>query len=103
MEDCVVRGCARIYPRAFFFPDPAESIPPVYEAAARRGGNNTMALCRGPPPTIVPRGVPLIRSGIPLSLIRERGDPQRCVIYPPNVTGITCFELAVFFSWLGFL
>ena len=60
-------------PPAFFFPDPAESIPPVYDEGPRRGNinNNTMASCRGPPPTIVPRGLPLIRSGIPLSLTYE--------------------------------
>ena len=59
-------------PPAFFFPDPTESIPPIYDGGGRRGNNNknTMALCRGPPPTIVPRGLPLTRSGgIPLSLM----------------------------------
>ena len=74
MGERAYRCRAWVYPRAFFFPDPAESIPPVYDGGGRRGNNNnnnnnTMASCRGPPPTIVPRGLPLIRSGgIPLSL-----------------------------------
>ena len=77
-------GRAGIYPPTFFFPDPAESIPPVYAGGGRRGNNiniNTMALCRGPPPTIVPRGLPLTRSGgIPLSLTYTT--PDICHIYP---------------------
>ena len=73
MGERAYRCRAWVYPRAFFFPDPAESIPPVYDGRPRRGNNNinnTMASCRGLPPTIVPRGLPLIRSGgIPLSLM----------------------------------
>ena len=74
MGERACRCVAWVYPRAFFFPDPAESIPPVYDGGGRRGNNNinnnTMASCRGLLPTIVLRVLPLIRSGgIPLSLI----------------------------------
>ena len=78
MGERAYRCRAWVYPPAFFFPDPAESIPLVCDRGGWRGNNinnnnnNTMAPCRGPPPTIVPLGLPLIRSGIPLSLINNR-------------------------------
>ena len=59
MGERAYRCVAWVYPPAFFFPDPAESIPLVCDGGGRRGNNiinNTMASCRGPPPTIVPRG-----------------------------------------------
>ena len=103
MGERALRCVAWVYPRAFFFPDPADSIPPVYEGGGRRGNNinNTMASCRGPPPTIVPRGLPLIRSGgIPLSLITcipsflaiRQGRPQptdMSLIYPLHIPNIS--------------
>ena len=55
----------------------------------RDNSNNQNPLCRGPPPTIVPRGLPLIRSGgIPLSLTYT--------LYPIYVT-----EIAFSMSCLG--
>ena len=64
---------AGIYPPAFFFPGPVHQIPAGDDDRARRGNNNnnnnTMALPRGPGPTIAPREFHLILSGIPLSLI----------------------------------
>ena len=63
-----LRRCrAGIYPPTFFFPGPVHLFPPGDVGAGRRG-NNTIALPRGPGPTIVAREFQLILSGIPLSL-----------------------------------
>ena len=68
-----VQGRAGIYPPKFFFPGRADPIPPGEGGAGRRGNMNmniTMASRRGPGPTIAPRELQLIRSGvIPLSLM----------------------------------
>ena len=74
--------CAGIYPPTFFFPDPAESIPPVYAGRGRRGNininnininiNNMMAFSMGP--------VPSSRPGGPFNPF---GYPPLSDLYPP--------------------